>query len=557
MNTYGSADARSTCRVGLTTPPWRLLRDGSMPTLEIDGQQVTVEDGLNLVEAAERLGIEIPHYCYHKGLSIAGNCRMCLVEIEKVPKLQIACNTRVTEGMVVRTQSERVRRARAAVLEFLLLNHPIDCPVCDQAGECKLQDYYMDYDRQPSHVALNEKVRKAKAIDIGPLVMLDQERCILCTRCIRFLEEVTKTGELGICERGDRARITLFPGHRLDNLYSANVVDICPVGALTNKEFRFRARVWYLDHTPSVCPTCATGCNIEIHHRRDEIFRFRPRYNEAVNTYWMCDLGRVSYRRFQGEGRVLKPVFREGDGWREASWNEALERVIGPLREVAAKHGPASIGGIVSAQATTEEAFLFSRLMRDLLQGRLAGFAWSPSEAVHDDFLIDADKNPNTSGLQALGIDAAGAEALLTEASSGALKALLVLRSDFSESHDHELFEKLAAKLELLVVLDTHHHATADHAHVLLPLASFAETDGTFVNRKGRIQRVRPAVEPPGHARAGWQVIGELSALAGGSAVAADAGAVFAQIAASVPAFQSLSYEAIGLAGKTLAGAAA
>jgi NADH-quinone oxidoreductase subunit G len=528
-----------------------------MPTLEIDGQQVTVEDGLNLVEAAERLGIEIPHYCYHPGLSIAGNCRMCLVEIEKVPKLQIACNTRVTEGMVVRTQSERVRRARAAVLEFLLLNHPIDCPVCDQAGECKLQDYYMDYDLQPSHVALNEKVRKGKAIDIGPLVMLDQERCILCTRCIRFLEEVTKTGELGICERGDRSRITLFPGQRLDNLYSANVVDICPVGALTNKDFRFRSRVWYLDHTPSVCPTCATGCNIEIHHRRDEIFRFRPRYNEAVNTYWMCDLGRVSYRRFRGEGRVLKPAVREGDGWKEASWDEALQRVVGSLREIGTKHGPAAVGGVVSAQATTEEAFLFGRLLRDLLHARLAGFAWSPPDVVHDGFLIDADKNPNTSGLQALGIDTGGAEALLAEAANGALKALVVLRSDFSESHGPELLEKLAAQLELLVVLDTHHHATADHAHVLLPLASFAETDGTFVNRKSRVQRVRPAVEAPGLARAGWQVIGELSALAGGGAVAADACAVLAEIAAAVPAFQSLSYESIGLSGKTLAGAVA
>jgi predicted molibdopterin-dependent oxidoreductase YjgC len=226
------------------------------------------------------------------------------------------------------------------------------------------------------------------------------------------------------------------------------------------------------------------------------------------------------------------------------------------LREVAAQNGPGSVGGIVSAQATTEEAFLLARMLRDSLQGRLAGFQWSLADAVRDEFLIDADKNPNTSGLRALGIDPTGAEALLSEASGGALKALLVVRSDFSESHSRELLEKLAAKLEFLVVLDTHHHATADHAHVLLPLASFAETDGTFVNRKGRVQRVRPAVEPPGVARPGWQVIGELAALAGGSGVAADAGAVFADLAASVPAFHSLSYEAIGLSGKALAGAA-
>jgi predicted molibdopterin-dependent oxidoreductase YjgC len=218
-------------------------RSALMPTLEIDGKSVTVEDGLNVIQAAERLGIEIPHYCYHPALTISGNCRMCLVEIEKAPKLQIACNTRVNEGMVVRTQNERVKTARAAVLEFLLLNHPIDCPICDQAGECKLQDYYMDYDRQPSRFQLEDKVKKEKAVDIGPLIMLDRERCILCSRCTRFLEEVTHTEELGIFQRGNHCQIDLFPGKRLENHYSGNVADICPVGALTNKDFRFRARV--------------------------------------------------------------------------------------------------------------------------------------------------------------------------------------------------------------------------------------------------------------------------------------------------------------------------
>ena len=271
-----------------------------MPTLEIDGRQVTVEAGVTVIQAADQLGLEIPHYCYHPGLSIAGNCRMCLVEVERMPKLQIACNTRVLDGMVVRTATPRVSAARQAVLEFLLLNHPIDCPVCDQAGECKLQDYYMDYGRYHSRMPLGRKVHKGKVIDIGPHVMLDQERCILCTRCTRFLDEVTHTSELGVFERGDHCNIDLFPGQRLDNPYSANVVDVCPVGALTSREFRFQARVWYLERTESVCAACSRGCNVDVYERRGEILRYRPRYNPDVNKLWMCDAGRLSYATLQG-----------------------------------------------------------------------------------------------------------------------------------------------------------------------------------------------------------------------------------------------------------------
>jgi len=254
-----------------------------MPTVEVDGQRIEVEDGVTVIEAADRLGIEIPHYCWHPGLTIAGNCRMCLVEIEKSPKLQIACNTRVTDGMVVHTKSEKTQTAQKAVLEFLLINHPIDCPICDQAGECKLQEYYMDYDRQDSRVPLSGKVHKAKAIPIGPHIMLDQERCVLCSRCIRFLDEVTKTHELAFYERGDHNVLALAPGKTLDNPYSTNVADICPVGALTNRDFRFRARVWYLERTESLCTGCANGCNVEIYHREGRIFRYMPRFNPDVN----------------------------------------------------------------------------------------------------------------------------------------------------------------------------------------------------------------------------------------------------------------------------------
>ncbi|MEO8751971.1 MAG: molybdopterin-dependent oxidoreductase [Casimicrobiaceae bacterium] len=528
-----------------------------MPTLQIDGQSVTVEDGLNLIEAAERVGVEIPHYCYHPGLSIAGNCRMCLIEIEKAPKLQIACNTRVAEGMVVHTQNERVKHARAAVLEFLLINHPIDCPICDQAGECKLQDYYMDYDRQESRFALEDKVRKHKARDIGPLIMLDQERCILCTRCTRFLEEVTGTGELGVFERGDHCAIDLFPDRRLDNRYSGNVADICPVGALTNKDFRFRARVWYLDHTPSVCTSCATGCNIDIHHRRGEVFRFRPRHNPDVNQYWMCDEGRLSYKRVQGEGRLLQPVVRDGDGWAVRSWNDAREHVVGRLRDALATHGPGSIAGIVSAQATNEEIFLFERLLRAGLGGALGALSWSPPDAVADTFLIDGDKNPNSAGLRSLTSDAIGPEATLAQVRDGVVRVLLLLRTDLAAPFGNEMLDGLGEDVGCVVVLDTHFSPTAEIADVLLPIATFAETDGTFVNRAGRVQRVRQSVPPPAQVRPGWQALSELLADVHGTSVPVDASAVFTELAAMHAPFRHLSYPRLGEQGQELDSAAA
>jgi NADH-quinone oxidoreductase subunit G len=521
-----------------------------MPTLEIDGQSVTVEDGINVIQAAERLGIDIPHYCFHPALTIAGNCRMCLVEIEKAPKLQIACNTRVAEGMVVRTQNERVKNVRAAVLEFLLLNHPIDCPICDQAGECKLQDYYMDYDRQPSRFPLEDKVRKHKALDIGPLIMLDQERCILCTRCTRFLEEVTKTEELGVFERGNYCQIDLFPGKRLENPYSGNVADICPVGALTNKDFRFKARVWYLDHTPSVCAACATGCNIDIHHRRGEMFRFRPRHNADVNQYWMCDEGRLSYRRYQGEGRLLQPVMRGADGWEARPWDIARREVVSRLRQALATYGPGSVAGIVSAQATNEEIFLFARLLSEV-EGRVAGLSWSPPDAFHDEFLIDHDKNPNSAGLRLLaGGDGVGA--LLGDAAAGRIRAVLLLRTDLTAPHGEQPVTALGEQVDFVVALDTHFSATAEIADVLLPIASFAETDGTFVNRGARVQRVREAIRPPAQSRAGWLVLSELLGDLGAHPVAADASAVFTDLAASQARFRHLSYATIGDAGLPL-----
>jgi len=521
-----------------------------MPKLEIDGREVTVEDGLNIIQAAERLGIEVPHYCYHPGLSISGNCRMCLVEIEKMPKLQIACNTRVTEGMVVKTTSPKAKAAQAAVLEFLLINHPIDCPICDQAGECKLQDYYMDYGAYRSRFPLEEKVEKRKVVDLGPQVVLDQERCILCARCTRFLDEVTKTGELGIFSRGDHCYIDLFPGKKLDNPYSGNVVDVCPVGALTSKDFRFKARVWYLEKTESVCTLCANGCNIDVYHRRGQMYRFRPRYNPDVNQYWMCDEGRLWYKELQKESRILRPLVRGEQDFAAVSWDDALTRLAQTLTRVKEEHGANAVAGIIGAKATNEEVYLFSRLLSEQVGTELlAGLSWSPANASHDDFLIKADKNPNTRGLQAMGLLDGGASAadVLAAAAQGTVKVLLVFAVDLVPAFGPEKLDAALSNVEV-VVFDTDYSGTTEYADVVLPLGTAPETDGTVTNYAGRVQRLRQAFPPPGEARPGWEVLSQCGVKFGGTDYLSSA-EVFAELANKSPASAGLTYSKLGSQG--------
>jgi len=521
-----------------------------MPTVEIDGRTIEVEDGLTVIQAADKLGVEIPHYCWHPGLSIAGNCRMCLVEIEKSPKLQIACNTRVTDGMVVRTKSERTQQAQKAVLEFLLINHPIDCPICDQAGECKLQEYYMDYDRQPSRFPLPEKNIKGKAIPIGPHVMLDQERCILCARCTRFLDEVTHTSELGIHQRGDHSEIQLAPGKTLDNPYSGNVVDICPVGALTNRDFRFRARVWYLERTPSVCAGCANGCNIEIYQREGRMYRFQPRANLDVNQYWMCDEGRLTCRDLQAEGRVPTPLVRGDAAFTPSHWEPTLDAVVARLQALG------SVGVIVSARASNEEIHAARRLS-ETLGAKLAGLSWSPEGATGDDFLIKADKNPNTQGLVLQGVPLGNAAAdLVAAVGRGEVKALVCVRADLTRWLDAESTRAALEKLEYLVVLDSVQREMAHYADVVLPLAEYTEAEGTFTNFAGRVQRFYAAVPAPGESRAGWAVLAALAARAGGPLAEGTAGQVFAALGAANKAFAGLDYGQLAQSGSVVSPAA-
>jgi NADH-quinone oxidoreductase subunit G len=526
-----------------------------MPKLTIDGKEIEVADGLNLIQAAEHLGIEIPHYCFHPALSIPGNCRMCLVEVEKAPKLQIACNTRVAEGMVVQTRSAKAQAAQKSVLEFLLINHPIDCPVCDQAGECKLQDYYMDYDQQPSRFPLDEKNHKGKAIDIGSDVMLDQERCILCARCTRFFDEVTHTHELAIFERGDHNRIDINPGQPVNNKYAGNVIDICPVGALTEKDFRFRMRVWYLHRTPSICDGCERGCSIDIHHNRGRIYRYKPRFNPQVNGYWMCDEGRHNFFSVQNETRLTAPLVQFKDEMVSEAWGEAIRRAATIIGNLKQQYGPRSIAAVVDAHATNEEAFALKELMRTAIgSDRIAAVSWSPPNASgDDDLLIRANKNPNTRGLVALGLKPEGLDELASAVASGELKVLVSLRADLVRVLGEQNFINRFGALEYLLVLSTDATETCQMANQVWPIAAYTEIDGTFTNFKGRVQRIREAFPPPGEAIPAIEAIARLSHAIDGTERAKTAEELFARMADAEPSFKGLSLSALGAHGLDLA----
>lgn len=481
-----------------------------MASVTINGKTIEVPDGTNLVKAAEMAGQEIPHYCYHPGLSIAGNCRMCLVDIRAMsakqpnpmPKLQIACNTTVQDGMVIESNNERVEEARQGVLEFLLINHPIDCPICDQAGECKLQEYYMDYGRYHSRFALDEKVDKGKAIPVGPDIMLDQERCILCTRCVRFLEEFTGTCELGMTERGDHETLALANGKEVDNPYATNVVDICPVGALTSREFRFRARVWYLDSTPSICAGCATGCNIDVDSREGRIFRLKPRANEEVNAYWMCDAGRRTWNRNHGEHRLTASYLRGGEEFVETDLADVIERAAAQLRTQS------RTAIVASANVSMEEGFLARALAQRLGGGPLVVVSPATSEIPDDDKLISTDRFPNRAGLKALGF-------VEQRTPPSGVDSAIVLRTDVV-ADDETLWGTFLEGLGETLVVDDSVGKSMAYADQVLAIGSHFEAAGSYVNKTGRLQVFSPAVDAPGRAVAGWQGLANLLAALGG-----------------------------------------
>ncbi|MBI4169467.1 MAG: molybdopterin-dependent oxidoreductase [Acidobacteria bacterium] len=525
--------------------------------LLIDGRPAVVKKGTTVLEAAAQVGLIIPHYCYHPGLSVAGNCRMCLVEIEKMPKLQIGCATSAAQGMIVRTRTERVRATRTGIQEFLLINHPLDCPICDQAGECRLQQYEADYGKGYSRFD-EEKVHFPKRYAIGRNVMFDAERCIKCTRCIRFCDEISRTGELTLLERGDHTIVGTFPGRPLDNLYSGNTVDICPVGALTWKPFRFKARVWFLRNVPSVCAGCARGCNVDLAEYRNRIHRMTPRVNMDVNRYWMCDEGRMSHAALDDRPRFEGPLLRAACATgplQPAAWEEALDRAADLLREVADGSGRNALAGIVSARLSVEDLYMAKKVLGEAIG--IPRLAVPPHESGEDDdLLIRRDRTPNARGAALIGLgapDVRRVREILQDAASGRVRGLVVVGEDIMEAGI--VAAEALDRLQALVVIDWWKSPTVDLAHVALPACGYGEFDGTLVNFEGRAQRARAAVRPRGEAEPVWRVLRDLGRRFGLGGEYATASGVFDEAAAVLPPIAGLSYRVLGSLGALVKGA--
>lgn len=529
-----------------------------MPTFKLDGQEIPFEPGDTIMRAAWRQGIEIPHYCWHPGLSVAANCRMCLVEIKaerpmmlptlawdenkkefvpaSKPKLQPACQQVAVEGQEVFAKSKEATQAQGNVQEFLLLNHPVDCPICDQAGECKLQDYW-ETSQGKLKRKMTEPVHKPKAVTFGPTIVYDAERCIMCTRCIRFLEEVTGTCELGMVERGNHTELTLAAGKQVDNPYATNIVDICPVGALTSREFRFRARVWYLDSAQSVCTGCATGCNIDVDSREGRIYRVKPRANSSVNGFWMCDEGRRTWHRNQGEHRLASSYVRGGDEFVDTDPSDVIAAAA------AALQGAPKAAVLVSASASLEEGFL-AREIATRLGGTVSIVASPRTSSIADDGkLISTDRFPNRAGLLALGLR----EEQTPPQGAG---AALLVRADVVAANEAAWGAFLEGVAETLVV-DDNVGKTMAYADHVLAIGSHFEAPGSFVNRDGHLQVFPATVAAPGRAMAGWEALAGLLAVLGGPRYDS-VGEVFAALCASLGLGSGRSHAAVTSSGTPL-----
>ncbi len=527
--------------------------------VQIDGVWHKFPKGTRMIEACRQVGKLVPHYCYHPKLTSPGNCRMCLVEMgmpprpapgqepEKdehgmpkigwMPRPVIACANTVSEGLGIRTDSLVTSEARKGVMEFLLINHPLDCPICDQAGECRLQEFSVEHGKGESRFR-EDKVKKPKNVDIGPRVRLDDERCIMCSRCIRFTAEIADDPVLGFTERGSHTTLAVHPGKRLENDYSLNTVDICPVGALTSNDFRFQMRVWFLNETKSICTQCGRGCNTDIGSRENSVHRQTPRDNNDVNSSWMCDQGRLDFHFVNSEYRLTDPMVKCDGRHTLTSWKKAIASTAEALRAVK----PEEIAIIASARMTNEELFMVSQLAKSLGTTNLDVI---PRNGGADEYLRADDRNPNSNGVRKiLGIEpGAKLEAIQNGIRTGAIKAVLALGENLLKAG----FDK--ADLQKLTFLASTHilaNATAEISHIVLPGASYAEKRGSMINVTGRLQRLGKAVNSPGNARDDWEIIRDFIVALGGSNGVYTIDDVFKRMAAEISIFEGLTFSRIG-----------
>jgi len=476
-------------------------------TLTIDGREVTVPKGTTILQAAESIGIEIPRYCYHPGLSSPAQCRVCLVEVVGAPKLAASCVTEAMDGQQIRTQSEPALEMRRGVLEFYLANHPLDCPICDQSGECKLQDYVHAEGRE--HGRSREPKRVFGRDDFGGDVLFYGDRCVMCTRCVRFMNEMAQDPRLTVVERGNRSIIdTFFEDGVEGSPYSGNIVDICPVGALVSKDFLHKARAWDLEHTPSICPNCSQGCNVEIHTRDNLVQRLKPRLNPDVNQYWMCDYGRARYEWMNRADRIEAPLVRTDGGVRATTWDEAvrgaasaLSLADGPVLALASPFASnEALTGLTTLVAALGGGEILFRSPRALGEIPLPGF-----EAL----ARREDLAPNRRAAESLGMRRIGMDDATggLDAFDGHGGRLIVLGDELRDASS-----EFGASSQYFLYIGSYPTEGARHAGAVLPIATFAEEGGSFTNHAGLVQRYEPALQAPGMARAGAEVLDALLA---------------------------------------------
>ena len=538
-----------------------------MATIIINGSEYPIPEGekLNAIQMAKRVGIDVPYYCWHPALSVVANCRMCEIEtgakdpktgeIKMMPKLVPGCQTPARDLTVLVTNSPKVKEHQRMIMEYLLLNHPLDCPVCDQAGECGLQDYSYHYG-QASHRFVEERLVNPRK-DVSDLIQLNQDRCIMCTRCVRFTREITQTGELEVMRRGNHAEITVFPGHTLDaNPLAGNVVDICPVGALLDKDFLHKQRVWFLSKHDSVCTRCSTGCNISTEENKGRLWRFKPRSNPHVNDYWMCDEGRYSYKAANDPGLLAAMYVRQNDDLQEVPVDEAMTAVDRGLRQVLERGG--HVAGILSPFLTVEEAYLMARYIKGLSPANVLALGPVPSRGsdvtirpdqtkgrtgdtsfvVSRPFTIHAEKCPDRRGVEAILSHFQGTvitfEELSRRVAAGEFQGLYVASDSIDPWIDEAASRELRSRVSFLVLQDTNVTPLAHLADVVLAGATFAEKAGCYVNADGRLQYAEAALPPREGALPDLDLFAILLHRPGGPV---RSGEVLAELAEAVPAF--------------------
>lgn len=497
-----------------------------MPTVIVDGHEIELKPGekLNGIQAAQRAGIEIPHYCWHPGLSVVASCRMCLVEqgtrnaetgaITMVPKLVPACQTPATDNTVFVTNSDKVKQSRAMVEEDLLIDHPIDCPICDKAGECLLQDYHFEHGQKERRADIRPFTSRRR--EMGDTVSLFVDRCVMCTRCVRFTREIAGTSELMVINRGSHEEIDVFPGYPLANKLSGNVVDLCPVGALGDKDFLYQQRVWFMKKHPGVCTGCSTGCSIDVEENQDHVYRLRPRTNPHVNGWWMCDEGRYGYHHVHSPHRLIDLKRREGSALVNVEWSQALPALDARLNSAG------RLAALLSPHLTVEEAYLLAKYLRSIDRDALLAVGPAPvvgeDETFKNGFTIRAEKCPNRRGVEEVVAHfmrrVPTLDDLLSAADARTVKGIWITGGYKKNWIDAGTADRLR-NVDLLVVQDMFASPAWDRADYQLPGAAFAERDGSYVNHADRLQSVRWAVRAPAGARVEGSVYWELLKMEG------------------------------------------